>query len=168
MMVLGRIVAPFGVRGWVKIHPFGDDPLSWGEMPQWWVSADDQAPASAWQPLQLTACRAHGKGLVAAFKDIPDRNHAEGFTGYFVAAPRSAMPQTEHDEYYWGDLLGLEVVNEQGQSLGKVSGLLSTGVHDVLQLQNDEQERLIPFVPTYVIDVDLVAGRIVVVWGEDW
>lgn len=168
MMVLGRIVAPFGVRGWVKIHPFGDDPLSWGKMPQWWVSADDQAPAAQWQPLQLSACRAHGKGLIAAFSEIPDRTRAEDFNGYYIAAPRTAMPNTPADEYYWGDLIGLAVVNEQAQPLGTVSGLLSTGVHDVLQLADGERERLIPFVPAHVLEVDLSHGRILVAWGEDW
>lgn len=168
MMVLGRIVAPFGVRGWVKIHPFGDDPLSWGKMSQWWLSSDDQAAPEQWQPLQLSACRAHGKSVVAAFQDVVDRNRAEALTGYYIAAPREAMPQTGRDEYYWGDLIGLLVVNEQGQTFGKVSGLLSTGVHDVLQITDGEQERLIPFVPTYVPAVDLTSGRITVTWEADW
>ena len=168
MIVLGRIVAPFGVQGWVKIHPFGDDPAAWRKMPQWWLSADDTAPAEHWKPYTLKACRAHGKGLVAALDEVPDRNAAEAVDGYYIGAPREALPQTADNEYYWGDLLGLEVVNEADCKLGTVENLLSTGAHDVLQIKDGEAERLIPFVAAYVLDVDLAARRIRVAWGEDW
>lgn len=171
MIVLGRIVAPFGVQGWVKIHPFGDDPVEWRKMPQWWLCAEDGAPAERWKPYTLKACRAHGKGLVAAFGEVPDRNAAEAIDGWYIGAPREALPKPAEDEYYWGDLVGLEVFNEAGTRLGVVDGLLSTGAHDVLQVKDEAQnggERLIPFVAAYVLDVDLAARRIRVAWGEDW
>lgn len=171
MIVLGRIVAPFGVQGWVKIHPFGDDPVEWRKMPQWWLCAKDGAPAECWKPYTLQACRAHGKDLVAAFGEVPDRNAAEAIDGWYIGAPREALPKPAENEYYWGDLVGLEVFNEAGVRLGVVDGLLSTGAHDVLQVKDetrDGAERLIPFVAAYVLDVDLAARRIRVAWGEDW
>ena len=168
MIVLGRIVAPFGVQGWVKIHPFGDDPAEWRHMPQWWLSTDDKAPPEQWVAYTLKACRVHGKSLVAALGEVPDRNAAEAVDGYFIGAPREALPQPATDEYYWGDLVGLEVINEADNSLGMVLGLLSTGAHDVLQVKDDKVERLIPFVAAFVLDVDLAARRIRVAWGEDW
>ncbi len=168
MIVMGRIVAPFGVKGWVRIHPFGDDPLSWRKMPQWWLAPTDDAPADAWQPMTLKGCRAHGKGLVAAFEEAPDRNAAEALDGCYIGAPREALPDTAKDEYYWHDLVGLVVENEAGEALGTVSGLLSTGVHDVLQVADGDAERLIPFVAAYVLDVDLASRRIRVAWERDW
>ncbi len=172
MIVLGRIVAPFGVQGWVKIHAFGDDPASWKRMPQLWLSARDDAPASDWKALTLRGLRLHGKGVVAAFDEVPDRNAAEAIDGCYLGAPRSALPQPEQDEYYWADLVGLDVVNEAGEVLGRVGGLLSTGAHDVLQVREDvagkEVERLIPFVAAYVLEVDLAARRIRVAWERDW
>ncbi|THF61515.1 ribosome maturation factor RimM [Pseudothauera nasutitermitis] len=168
MIVLGRIVAPFGVQGWVKIHPFGDDPLSWREMPQWWLAPAAETPEAEWRALTPHSCRVHGKGLVAAFEEIADRNAAESFEGWYIGAPREALPDTGKDEYYWHDLVGLTVENESGEALGTVSGLLSTGVHDVLQVQDGEEERLIPFVAAYVLDVDLAARRIRVTWERDW
>lgn len=168
MVVLGRIVAPFGIQGWVKIHPFGDDPLSWRKMPQWWLSNDAEAPAQAWRPLQVQGCRMHGKGLVASFEDVADRSAAEALNGCFIGAPRDALPAPATDEYYWHDLVGLAVENEAGEALGTVSGLLSTGVHDVLQVQDGDEERLIPFVAAYVLDVDLATRRIRVTWERDW
>ena len=172
MIVLGRIVAPFGIQGWVKIHPFGDDPASWRKLPHWWLSRDDIAPDAQWKQYTLTACRPHGKGLVAALAEVPDRNAAEAIDGFFIAAPREALPEPAENEYYWGDLVGLAVINEADEALGTVSSLLSTGAHDVLQVREGEGEeaveRLIPFVAAYVLDVDLATRCIRVAWQKDW
>ena len=168
MIVLGRIVAPFGIQGWVKIHPFGDDPLSWRKMPQWWVSPDDKGADESWRALALRGCRMQGKSLVAAFAEVTDREGAEALEGLYIGSPREALPATEADEYYWADLVGLRVENRAGENLGSVSGLLSTGAHDVLQVADGEDERLIPFVAAYVDGVDLDAKRIRVDWDKEW
>lgn len=167
MMVLGRIVAPFGVKGWLRVHPFGDDPLSWKKIPQWWLGADPDG--TNWVPYTLRECQEHGKGdLVVSFAEVLDRNGAEAVDGCFVAVPREAMPSPAPDEFYWGDLIGMAVRNPRGVRLGKVVGLLSTGAHDVLQVEEGDVERLIPFVAAYVTAVDRSAGEIVVEWEADW
>ena len=170
MIVLGRILAPFGVRGWVKVHPFGDDPLEWRRMPQWWLgrNADAAEDPQAWVAYALADCKAHGKGIVAAFQGVEDRAGAESLEGAYIAAPREALPKPAKDEYYWGDLIGLAVFNGHGASLGVVTGLIETGAHDVLQLADGEIERLIPFVAAYVKQVDVPRRRIVVEWEADW
>ena len=168
MIVLGRIVAPFGVKGWVKVHPFGDDPLSWREMPQWWLAEDAEAQESAWQPLRLAGFREHGSGLIASFEGVADRTAAEALQGRYVGAPREALPVTEENEYYWGDLVGMAVVNQADEAFGTVEALMSTGAHDVLQVRDGDDERLIPFVAAYVLDVDLAARTIRVDWQKDW
>jgi len=172
MIVLGRIVAPFGVQGWVKIHPFGDDPAAWRSMKHWWLSTDADAPADSWSQHELRGFRPHGKGFVVAFVGADDRSAAEALDGRFIGAPREALPKPGKDEYYWGDLVGLSVEDEAGDTLGTVTGLLSTGAHDVLQVVDGEgeaaQERLIPFVAAYVLDVDLAARRIRTAWQKDW
>jgi len=168
MIILGRIVAPFGVKGWVKVHPFGDDPLSWREMPQWWLADAADAPESAWQAVTLAAFKEHGSGLVAAFEGVDDRNASEALQGRFIGAPREALPSTAKDEYYWGDLVGMTVSNQAGEALGTVEALMSTGAHDVLQVRDGDEERLIPFVAAYVLDVDVAARTIRVDWQKDW
>lgn len=169
MIVLGRISGAFGVQGWIKLHAFGDDPLSWRSMPTWWLSADDGAPASQWQAFALRACRAHGKGIVAALDEVGDRDAAQALAGHYVGAPRAALPKPAENEYYWADLIGLEVRNARDEALGTVSGLISTGAHDVLQLRDESgEERLIPFVAAYVLDVDQAARLIRVDWNRDW
>lgn len=168
MIILGRIVAPFGVKGWVKLHPFGDDPLSWREMPQWWLAESADAPESGWQAVKLTGFKEHGAGLVASFEGVGDRNGAEALQGRYIGAPREALPPPEKDEYYWGDLVGMTVTNQAGEALGTVEALMSTGAHDVLQVRDGDEERLIPFVAAYVLDVDLAARTIRADWQKDW
>lgn len=165
---MGRIGAPFGIQGWVKLHPYGDDPLAWEAMPQWWLCANDAAPDAQWRAHSLRACRQQGKALVAAFDGVEDRNGAEALTGLFFGAPRAAMPAPADGEYYWGDLIGLNVENTMGERLGDVTTLLSTGAHDVLQVNDGDIERLIPFVPAYIQSVDTVKGCIYVNWQKDW
>ncbi|MDR2881400.1 MAG: ribosome maturation factor RimM [Azoarcus sp.] len=167
MIVLGRIAAPFGVKGWLKIQPFGDDPLSWGKMPHWWLAPSD-APDEQWTQHTLCGCQAHGKGLIACFEGIADRDAAEPLVGWYIATPRELLPRTEENEYYWGDLIGMEVRDEAGEALGEVTNLLSTGAHDVLQVRDGDTERLIPFVAAYVLDVDLAARSIRTTWQKDW
>lgn len=168
MIVLGRIVAPFGIKGWVRIAPFGDDPESWAEMPQWWIAPTEDTPADKWQSVELSACKTHGPGLIASFVEAPSRNVAEELKGWFIAAPREMLPDPGEDTWYWGDLTGLAVINRKNEALGEVANLISTGPHDVLCVKDEKTERLIPFVATYVIEVDEEARRITVDWNKDW
>jgi 16S rRNA processing protein RimM len=167
MIVLGRIAAPYGVRGWVKVQPYGDDPLAWSRMPQWWLGAG--AGASGWAAHALLECRSQGSALVARLAGIEDREAAEKLRGALVGAPREALPATAEDEYYWADLIGLAVVNEAGESLGRVAGLIETGAHQVLAVSGAAgQQRLLPFVAAVVKGVDRHTGVIRVDWQADW
>lgn len=168
MVVLGKIVAPYGLCGAVKVHPFADDPLAWAKLPQWWLGREGSDPAS-WQPTKLIHCKLREEILVAELECLRDRNASEAAKGLLVGAPREVLPPTEENEYYWADLIGLEVFNVQAESLGRVSGLIETPANPVLQvIAQDERERLIPFVAAVVLDVDLPARRIQVDWGADW
>jgi 16S rRNA processing protein RimM len=167
MIVLGRVVAPYGVRGWLKVKPFADDPDAWRVMPQWWL-AKDVAADDDWQAFKLEGLRPHGAGWIAKFAEVGDRAAAEGLDGWFFGAPREDLPRNEGNEYYWADLIGLEVVNEQGESLGRIESLIETGAHDVLQVKDGETKRLLPFVGQVMKDVDVAGGRIRVAWGSDW
>ncbi|MDR2259579.1 MAG: ribosome maturation factor RimM [Azoarcus sp.] len=168
MIVLGRIAAPFGVKGWLKVQTFGDDPLSWREMPHWWIAPADNLPAGQWSRRALLACQTHSKGLLASLEGIAERTAAQALAGWYIAAPRQALPRTEEDEYYWGDLMGMAVLDEAGEPLGKVADLLSTGAHDVLRVWDGETERLIPFVAAHVSRVDPGARTICTSWHKDW
>jgi 16S rRNA processing protein RimM len=135
-------------------------------MPQWWLGTDSDA--EDWQAYALDAVKAHGKGWVVKFGEVNERNAAEDLEGKYIAAPRAALPKTAKDEYYWADLVGLAVVNTQGERLGQVTGLLSSGAHDVLCVRDGEVERLLPFVAQVVQGVDTANRVIRVEWGGDW
>jgi len=168
MIVLGRIVAPFGVNGWLRVHPFGDDPEAWRKMPQWWLAADVDAPDESWKAHGLETLKLHGDAVVAKLAGIDDRDASEALGNCYVGAPREALPAPAQDEYYWSDLVGLGVVNMQDQQLGRVKSLIETGAHQVLVVADGERERLLPFVGHVVRLVDVAQGVIRVDWDSDW
>jgi 16S rRNA processing protein RimM len=170
MIILGRITAPYGVKGWLRLHPHGDDPGCWRAMPRWWLGKDPAA-FSDWQPFAVQDMRMHGKGWIVKLAGIDDRSAAERLAGHFFGAPRSELPATARDEFYWADLIGLKVVNERQETLGRVSELIETGAHAVLVVREGAEkavERLLPFVSQVVKDVDLQAGVMRVDWERDW
>ena len=168
MIVLGRIVAPFGIQGWLRVHPFGDDPEAWRKMPQWWLAADAEAPAASWKAHALEAVKLHGDGVVAKLAGIDDRDASEALGSCYIGAPREALPAPAQDEYYWSDLVGLGVVNMQDRPLGRVKSLIETGAHQVLVVADGERERLLPFVGHVVRLVDVAEGVIRIDWDSDW
>lgn len=165
VVVLGRLAEAYGIRGWLKLHPFGDDPLAWRDIPVWRIGHE----GGPWQEMTLKGLKPHGDGLVVAFEGVSDRTAAEALKGFLFAALREQLPKTASNEFYWADLIGLLVVNEAGEVLGKVAGLLETGANAVLRVApEDGAEKLLPFVDTVVLAVEKESGRIRVAWGSDW
>lgn len=168
IVVLGKIVEAYGLRGGMKVHPFADDPGSWGAMSHWWLGCEGDAPET-WRRVRLTRCREQSGVLVVTLAEITDRNASEALKGMLVGAPRAELPVPANGEYYWADLVGLEVVNLHGQSLGHVLGLIETAANDVLRVGDGEaKERLLPFVGSVVLEVDVLARLIRVDWEADW
>ena len=168
IVVLGKIVGAYGLRGAVKIHPFADDPAGWVRLPRWWLGHDEHLPES-WVQATLRRGRLHSETVVAELDCAADRDAAEALKGTLVGVPRSELPKTAKDEFYWADLIGLNVVNQQDQLLGRVLGLIEASANDVLRVGDGEGgERLLPFVGTVVLDVDLAVQQIRVAWELDW
>ncbi len=177
-VVLGRIGAAYGIKGWFHLHPFADDPERWLELPTWWISSTepDSEGSAPWRAVKPVGMRAHGDGTVACLSETADRSAAESLRGYWIGAPRDVLPETESETYYWADLIGLPVVNTQGQALGQVDRLIETGANSVLIVHENAEpkarERLIPFVNSIVHEIIPPKagepGRIVVDWGLDW
>ena len=178
---VGRIVDAWGLKGWVKVQPFAADPQALFSTRRWFIKPSEKAgitrPATVVSAfpsiLKITQVKEHGDVVVAQAHEIPDRTAAEALRGARVFVGRSSFPTAGPDEFYWIDLIGLSVVNRQGEALGSVVGLLDTGPHSVLRVAPDlatsaEDERLIPFVAAYVDDVSLERGRITVDWGLDY
>lgn len=159
---MGRIGAPFGIKGWIKIQPYTEALDGLAGYETWQIGRD-----GGWQAFSLEEAAVHGDGLIAKLAGIDDRDQAFALSGSEVAVNREELPGPADNEFYWNDLIGLTVVNRQGVNLGKVAGLMETGSHDVLVVRG-ERERLIPFADAYVAGVDLPGRRIEVDWGPDW
>jgi 16S rRNA processing protein RimM len=160
---MGRITAPFGVRGWVKVHPLTEAAKNLLAYPRWWVQR-----GAEWQEYEVAEARVQSaESVIARLAGCEEREAAAMFRGSEIAVPREQLPQAGPGEYYWSDLLGLNVVNGELQELGRIVEILRTGANDVLVVQGD-RERLIPFIGSVVREVDAVAGVLRVDWGADY
>jgi len=164
MVIMGRIAAAHGIRGWVKIQPYTEYLDSLMDYRSWWIGRE----GGPWREVEVRQCEAHNKTLAAELPDCPDRSAAEKLKGLLIAVPRNNLPQQNNDEYYWSDLIGLAVVNEAGVSLGTVGSLLETGANQVLSVRGDNGEILIPFVASAIKQVDMKNKTILVDWAPDY
>ncbi len=173
-MPVGRILDAWGIKGGLKIQAYSADADALFSAKRWYLKATGPKPGQL--QLAVRSVREQGEGIVAMADGVDDRNAAEALRGHEIHIPRSDFPRTPDGEYYWIDLIGLDVVNRESQPLGRVIGLIDTGPHCVLRIlppgvvepAKPDQERLIPFVEAFVDDVSLEARRIAVDWGLDF
>ena len=176
LILMGRILAPHGTRGWIKVEPYGDSPAVLAERKQWWMSAPGgSAPdrPEGWSRLSIVECEIHDRRLAARPQGCEDRDAAAAYRGREVALQREDLPTLGRDEFYQVDLIGLAVVNGSGESLGQLEEMFSNGAHEVMRVVEktasaQRVERLLPFIPSVVMKVDLPAGCIRVDWQRDW
>jgi 16S rRNA processing protein RimM len=161
-VVLGRVVGVHGVKGWVKVESetrpreaiFAYSPWELGN-------------ARGWHSRKVLAGRPSGAGLTAQLEGIEDRDRARELIGATIAIPRDQLPPAGPGSYYWADLQGCAVINRRDIDLGTVSHLIETGANDVLVVHNG-RERLIPYIDSVVLEVDLEGRVIRVDWDEDF
>jgi 16S rRNA processing protein RimM len=182
---VGRILGPFGIKGWFKLQPFSADPQALFSTKRWYLKAATPRPgakrpiaasadALALPPLlKITHAKEHGDGIVASAQEVPDRAAAEALKGASVWVSRASFPTPEPDEYYLVDLLGMQVFNRQGLALGAVVDFIPTGPHTVIVCEQPASapgvkpaQTLIPFVAAYVDSVSVADRRIVCDWGN--
>jgi 16S rRNA processing protein RimM len=160
---MGRVMAPWGVKGALKIQPFGAGSGNLCKYSAWWVGKPGKLSEVA-----VAECRAHGTYLVARFEGCESPEQAGAYRGAEVALKREDLPKPAEHEFYQVDLIGLAVVNTQGERLGKVAGFLATGGNDVMRVEHEGKERLLPVAGEVIRRVDLAAGTVEVDWGADW
>lgn len=161
VVVLGRIGAPFGVTGWVKVNSFTDPLEGIVEFGSWELVRAGQA-----ERRRVLEWKRAGKAVAVRLEGVDSRDAAQGLTGCEVQVDRSELAPTAEREYYWHDLVGLEARNRDGALLGRVEGVLDMPAHPVLVLAGDRQ-RLVPLVPQRLLDVDFDSGRVTLDWHPD-
>lgn len=163
-IVAGKISGVFGIKGWVKVHSFTDPRENILNYSPWILRKGNQLKTFAVLDGHL-----QGGAVVASLSDITDRDKAASFLGYEILIDGNLLPEPAEGEYYWRDLIGLKVENEQGIALGVVDYLLETGANDVLIVKDGKQERLIPFLQgQFVKSIDLKTGLMIVDWDADF
>ncbi|MBT9610103.1 ribosome maturation factor RimM [Aquabacterium sp.] len=201
---VGRVVDAWGVKGGIKVMPFSSDPQALFCTKKWFLRPAEVAVGAVVRPgagagagtgakpvsavasaaqaarlnaprfLQVKSAREQSDIVVATCEGLDDRNAAEALKGARVFVSRSAFPTPDDGEFYWIDLIGLDVSNPQGEALGRVVDLIDTGPNSVLRLEGEAGadgkpvERLIPFVSAYILSVSLADKRIVADWGLDY
>ncbi|EUJ11508.1 16S rRNA processing protein RimM [Methylophilaceae bacterium 11] len=164
---MGRIVAPYGVYGWLKVLPDTEVLDGLFDYDAWWIGKQDN-----WREVVVEQAKIHNDVLVVKLAGVDDRDQAFACKGLQVAVPRDALPVPDDNEYYWSDLIGLAVKNQQDIDFGYVTDVFETGANDVLVVktgkENGNIERLIPFIDQVVIAVDVVAKTMLVDWDADF
>ena len=166
LVTMGRIVAPYGIKGWIKIQPFTQQQQGLLDYPQWQVGRDGE-----WQLRTVEVAKVHGATVVAKLEGIAGREQAEALQGMRIAVSRDDFPAPAANEFYWSDLVGLKVVNAAGVALGSVTRVFETGANDVLVVEDKvsgEHERLLPFIAPVIRQVDIAGGTIIVDWEADY
>jgi 16S rRNA processing protein RimM len=171
---VGRIADAWGVKGWFKVLPHSADPQALFSSKRWYLQPSERGAKtfSGTVLLRVREAKEHSDTVVARADEVDDRAAAEALRGARIFVPRSSFPTADPDEYYWVDLLGLDVVNREGVALGRVKDLMATGPQTVLVLEYEadgkELERMLPFVAAYVDKVDLPGRKITVDWQADY
>jgi len=164
---MGRVLAPYGVHGWIKARAFTASPDALLHYEAWWL--EPRAGGDGWQRFALLDARCHADTVLARLEGLASPEDAALWRGASIGVPRSALPPPASGEFYWSDLVGLAVVNRAGSALGEVAGLIDTGAHPVLRVVSPEGvERLIPLVSVFVDAIEPEARRIVVDWQLDY
>jgi len=161
-VLLGRINGIFGVKGWVKVFDYSRDRGGILEYPRWLLNQE-----GGWKEVAVLTGQRHGKGVIAHLENCADRDEAMTLVGTDIAVWSTWLAPAAEGEFYWYQLRGLTVINLEGELLGKVDHLMETGANDVLVVKAD-RDRLIPYVPGTVHEVDLENSQILVDWDTQF
>ena len=164
LVVMGRVVAPYGVVGWLKVIPDTEQFDGLLAYKTWWLGKDND-----WRELAVKEAKTHNDVLVVKLQGIDDRDAALACKGKQIAVPRALLPKLDDEEYYWSDLIGLNIKNQQDVDFGKIADVFATGANDVIVAKMDDGvERLIPYIAQVIINVDLAAKSMLVDWDADF
>ena len=159
MLVLGRIVAPHGVRGELRIKPETDRPEILPGLTEWVIGG---------QRYEVTHAYLHKGMLIAALAGVTTRDAAERLVGSWLELERDHLPARAENEYYIVDLIGLTVETDTGEVIGTIREVLSPGANDVFVVATPAGDVLVPALRRYVTSVDIAGGKVIVTRTDEW
>ncbi|MFT4058684.1 MAG: ribosome maturation factor RimM [Legionella sp.] len=162
-IVVGRFGRPHGVKGSVTVHSFTEPRDNILRYTNWHVPINNQ-----WQPIKLLCAEVQNKSIIAQIEGYPERETAARLTNLEISVPQEQLDELKPGEYYWHQLIGMNVVNTQGKPFGKVTEIIPTGSNDVLVVQG-EKRHLIPYLPgQFILDISNAQQLITVDWDMDF
>jgi len=168
LIVVGKVLSAHGVRGELKVYSFTEPPANLLDYPNWILRDSRQR-----LEVKLSDSRAQGKNLLVFLDGFKDRDQAQQLANLEICIPRSELPELNDGEYYWNQLEGLKVIEQNGKLLGRIERMLATGANDVMRVlpcegSLDKRERLLPYTVHCVQRVDLASGELHVQWDADF
>mgnify|MGYP001164713870 CR=1 FL=1 len=159
-MAVGCIVGVHGLRGEIKVELYTDFPERFAPGVMLLVGDD-------LMEVRLVSVRPHKNQLLMQLEGVADRTAAEQLRGLWLFAPEDDAAELEEGAYWIHDIIGLQVLQEDGRSLGDVVDVFATGANDVYVVrpaegQNRGQDILLPAIPEVVLAVDLAQRRMTV------
>ena len=159
-VILGKITGVHGIQGWLKVYSYTRPPENIFRYNDWQLQGERSAPAR----YSVQEHKIQGKKFLVKLRAVDDRNLAEALEGLDIAVDSAELPVLEN-EYYWHELIGLRVLDLQGNELGRVTDMMETGSNDVLLLANSDGKSLaIPWLPEVVKEVDLEQSILIADW----
>ena len=158
IVLIGKIQATQGIRGQLRVIPFAGDASSISRLESVMV----KSPTGAMERFPVVSAKAHGKRVILTLQSFDNINQVLHLVGREIYADRGALPELPSDEFYWSDLLGLQVATKDGEELGELVDIIETGSNDVYVVKLDGREILIPALEDVVVAVDLAAKRMTV------
>lgn len=162
-LIVGKIGAPYGVKGWVKINSYTEEPKNIFGYAPWTLGVDQTVEVAQW--------RTHNKALIAKLAGVNDRDAAEAIKNLDIAIAAEQLPDLADDEFYWRELIGMQVITDKGYDLGKIKDIFATGANDVLLVKantNDafgQKERLLPVLfDQVIVQIDKAEQTMTVDW----
>lgn len=163
-VALGNLAGAYGVRGWVKVRSHTDPKDNILGYSPWRIERQGGS-----KDYKVLSGRVQGGFVVAHLEGLDVREEAVALAGATVSVPRRSLPDLPKGQYYWTDLIGLRVSNQEGVDFGSITHLFETGANDVLVADDGVRERFIPYVlGSYVLEVDLTKGRMLVDWDAEF
>ena len=165
---LGKIVGVWGVKGWVKLHSYTRNRVDIAKYSTWYL----QEPRKKTDPVAINviSCREQAQGIVAQLDGVVDRDQATAMNGQTIFVKKTDLPKLPKGEFYWQQLIGLDVVNNE-RKIGVVSSILETGANDVLVIKQEQEGQadvLIPYTDHAVTDIDIEKGTMIVDWDPSY
>lgn len=158
-IIVGKIIAPHGVRGDVRIVPLTDDPKRFYDLKE--VTLDDGSV------LAIESVKMHNQYVLLQFKGYHDRTVADTLRGKMIHISRDQAVPLGEDEYYTCDIIGMDVYLVDGEYIGKITNIIETGSNDVYVAQKGKEQTLIPALKRVVKKIDLAEKKMVVVKEEE-